>query len=251
MKQIDEYLDSLYKEDKSKETISLKLEMKEHLLESVKELKDEGYSQEQAIKISIDRFDGGVEMEDELQGIIRQAWFEKNNIKNMMTSLFRNILIVSVIVYVGLTFYNNRLIDYHTELYNKVSKDLHTTIADINNPKQYKNKLDNMLNEKYGEIKQLKIYSNENNELEGNLKYNYTKGNLENTLYFESDNNNEFDNANKLHFELGIKGGLYLISDKLLLLDLFVGLAGFIGFILSNLDMLDKFYVNRKYKESL
>ncbi|MPM77078.1 hypothetical protein SDC9_124078 [bioreactor metagenome] len=167
-----------------------------------------------------------------------------------MTSLFRNILIVSVIVYVGLTFYNNRLIDYHTELYNKVSKDLHTTIADINNPKQYKNKLDNMLNEKYGEVKQLKIYSNENNESKENLKYNYTKGNLANTRYFESSND-DLGNVNKLHFELGLKGGLYLISDKLLLIDLFVGLAGFIGFVLSKLDMLDKFYVNRKYKESL
>ncbi|MBN9645488.1 hypothetical protein J0L31_00725 [Terrisporobacter glycolicus] len=250
MKQIDEYLDSLYKEDKSKETISLKLEMKEHLLESVKELKDEGYSQEEAIKISIDRFDGGIEMEDELQGIIKQAWFEKNNIKNKMTSLFRNILIVSVVVYACLTFYNNKMIDYHTQIYDKVSKDLHRTIADINNPKQYKNKLDNMLNEKYGEVKQLKIYSNVNNESKENLKYNYTKGNLANTRYFESSND-DLGNANKLHFELGLKGGLYLISDKLLLIDLFVGLAGFIGFVLSKLDMFDKFYVNRKYKEIL
>ncbi|MCC3866866.1 permease prefix domain 1-containing protein [Terrisporobacter mayombei] len=250
MKQIDEYLDNLYKEDKSKETISLKLEMKEHLLESVKELKDEGYSQEDAIKISIDRFDGGVEMEDELQGIIKQTWFEKNNIKNKMTILFRNILIVSVVVYACLTFYNNKMIDYHAQIYDKVSKDLHTIIADINNPKQYKNKLDNMLNEKYGEIKQLKIYSNENNESKENLKYNYIKGNLANTIYFESSND-DLGNANKLHFELGVKGGLYLISDKLLLIDLFVGLAGFIGFILSKLDMLDKFYVNGKYKESL
>lgn len=250
MKQIDEYLDSLYKEDKSKETISLKLEMKEHLLESVKELKDEGYSQEEAIKISIDRFDGGIEMEDELQGIIKQAWFEKDNIKNKMTSLFRNILIVSVVVYACLTFYNNKMIDYHTQIYDKVSKDLHRTIADINNPKQYKNKLDNMLNEKYGEIKQLKIYSNVNNESKENLKYNYSKGNLVDTIYIESSND-DLDNANKLHFELGLKGGLYLISDKLLLIDLFIGLAGFIGFILSKLDMLDKFFVNRKYKESL
>lgn len=250
MKQIDEYLDSLYKEDKSKETISLKLEMKEHLLESVKELKNEGYSQEEAIKISIDRFDGGIEMEDELQGIIKQAWFEKDNIKNKMTSLFRNILIVSVVVYACLTFYNNKMIDYHARIYDKVSKDLHTTIADINNPKQYKNKLDNMLNEKYGEIKQLKIYSNVNNESKENLKYNYSKGNLVDTIYIESSND-DLDNANKLHFELGLKGGLYLISDKLLLIDLFIGLAGFIGFILSKLDMLDKFFVNRKYKESL
>ena len=250
MKQIDEYLDSLYKEDNSKESISLKLEMKEHLLESVKDLKNEGYSQEEAIKISIDRFDGGIEMEDELQGIIKQAWFEKNNIKNKMTSLFRNILIVSVVVYACLTFYNNKMIDYHGRIYDKVSKDLHTTIADINNPKQYKNKLDNMLNEKYGEIKQLKIYSNVNNESKENLKYNYSKGNLVDTIYIESSND-DLDNANKLHFELGLKGGLYLISDKLLLIDLFIGLAGFIGFILSKLDMLDKFFVNRKYKESL
>ncbi|MCC3866346.1 permease prefix domain 1-containing protein [Terrisporobacter petrolearius] len=250
MKQIDEYLDSLYKEDKSKETISLKLEMKEHLLESVKELKDEGYSQEEAIEISIDRFDGGIEMEDELQGIIKQAWFEKNNIKNKITSFFRNILIVSVVVYACLTFYNNKMIDYHTQIYDKVSKDLHTTIADINNPKQYKNKLDNMLNEKYGEVKQLKIYSNENNESKENLKYNYTKGNLADTIYLENSND-DLDNSNKLYFEIGLKGGLYLISDKLLLIDLFIGLAGFIGFILSKLDMLDKFFINRKYKESL
>ena len=250
MKQIDEYLDSLYKEDKSKETISLKLEMKEHLLESVKELNDEGYSQEEAIKIYIERFDGGIEMEDELQGIIKQAWFEKNNIKNKMISLFRNILIASVVVYACLTSYNNKMIDYHTQIYDKVSKDIHRTIADTNNPKQYKKKLDNMLNEQYGEVKQLKIYSNVNNESKENLKYNYTKGNLANTIYFESSND-DLGNANKLHFELGLKGGLYLISDKLLLIDLFVGLAGFIGFVLSKLDMFDKFYVNRKYKESL
>lgn len=58
MQRIDDYIDSLFKNiDKSSiEVQDLKNEMRGHLMESVRELMKEGYTEEESIKIALERF---------------------------------------------------------------------------------------------------------------------------------------------------------------------------------------------------
>ena len=58
MKKIEEFVNSIYRNvDGNKDEINeLKQEMRMHLLESVHDLKQEGKSEEQAIRIAIENF---------------------------------------------------------------------------------------------------------------------------------------------------------------------------------------------------
>ncbi|MGL5380615.1 permease prefix domain 1-containing protein [Clostridium sp.] len=56
MENINKYLDNLYKMDNSKEALELKEEMRQHLLDSVEELKNDGLDEATAIKMAINRF---------------------------------------------------------------------------------------------------------------------------------------------------------------------------------------------------
>lgn len=58
MKEIDRYVDKIYKnmDKKSKEIQDLRNEMKVHLVNTVEELKSSGYSEEESIEIAIKRF---------------------------------------------------------------------------------------------------------------------------------------------------------------------------------------------------
>ena len=56
MKQIDEYLNNLYKGLVNSEVSESKEEMKIHILEVVNELKQEGKGEQQAIEIALERF---------------------------------------------------------------------------------------------------------------------------------------------------------------------------------------------------
>jgi hypothetical protein len=64
MKQIEAFVDEVYHSvgGNKKEIEELKVEMKNHLLEAVHELKSEGKSEEEAINIAIERFGGETEM---------------------------------------------------------------------------------------------------------------------------------------------------------------------------------------------
>lgn len=66
MKRIDEYLNKLYKGDNSKDALELKEEMRQHLFESVAELKNEGLDEETAINTAIDRFDDSTYLRNDL-----------------------------------------------------------------------------------------------------------------------------------------------------------------------------------------
>ena len=72
MKQIEVFVDSIYKNTKGnhEEIQELKAEMKNHLLEAVHELKAEGKTEKEAIELAIDRFGG----EKELRSIIGQLF---------------------------------------------------------------------------------------------------------------------------------------------------------------------------------
>lgn len=58
MKKIEDYVDKLYRNAKgdAKEIKDLKMEMKSHLIETVEELKSEGFSEDEAIQVAKERF---------------------------------------------------------------------------------------------------------------------------------------------------------------------------------------------------
>ncbi|WP_186673927.1 permease prefix domain 1-containing protein [Sporosarcina sp. BP05] len=56
MKQIEQFVNSIYAHLSGKEAKELKQEMRSHLLETVEELKAEGKSEQEAVSIALDRF---------------------------------------------------------------------------------------------------------------------------------------------------------------------------------------------------
>lgn len=70
MKKINEYLDNLYKGDNSKDALELKEEMRQHLLESVAELKSDGLDESIAIKMAIDRFGDSESLRKDLSSFL-------------------------------------------------------------------------------------------------------------------------------------------------------------------------------------
>lgn len=72
MKIIEEYLESLYKNENNKEIQDLKEELKEHLTTSANEFIENGCNVEEAQNKAIERFDGGGEISVELLSIFKQ-----------------------------------------------------------------------------------------------------------------------------------------------------------------------------------
>ncbi|MCC0645718.1 MULTISPECIES: permease prefix domain 1-containing protein [unclassified Clostridioides] len=72
MKIIEEYLETLYKNENNKEIQDLKEELREHLTTSANEFIENGYNIDEAQNKAIERFDGGGEMSVELRSIFKQ-----------------------------------------------------------------------------------------------------------------------------------------------------------------------------------
>lgn len=75
MREIDNYIDLLYKNfDKTSEiNEELKEEMKSHLIDTVEELKEEGFSEKESIKIALDRFGEISEIRGELKTVAEKG----------------------------------------------------------------------------------------------------------------------------------------------------------------------------------
>jgi hypothetical protein len=81
MDKIEKYINSIYRDtdDKSNETLDLKQEMTIHLKQAVKELQDNGVSEEESIRIAIERFGEGFQIRGELSQVVKfQKFFAKS-----------------------------------------------------------------------------------------------------------------------------------------------------------------------------
>lgn len=90
MKQIEAFVDSVYQNvgGNKKEIKELKAEMRSHLLEAVHELKEEGKSEEEAVRLAIERFGGEQEMRSEISQVYRkQKLFAKGVLFAALTVL--------------------------------------------------------------------------------------------------------------------------------------------------------------------
>ena len=91
MSKIDKYIENIYKDfDKGDEEVKvLKEEMKAHLYDKVEELKCQGHSEEESIKIALESFGEENKVSDELEDIItKQNW------------LFKVLRIVAVVLFI-------------------------------------------------------------------------------------------------------------------------------------------------------
>lgn len=164
MKLVDEYLDRLYKNDNNKITLELKQEMREHLIESVNELKLQGLNEEEACKKAIERFDDGAEMQQELHSIIKELSLSLDTHKSKIKGIRRMLCFISIITFLisGLMwYYNNSLQKNRNDLGISFDKEIRKLSEkyDMTKVDEYKLELESLLNEeKYSKIKAFRLH---------------------------------------------------------------------------------------------
>ena len=164
MKLVDEYLDKLYKNDNNKITLELKQEMRDHLIESVNDLKLQGLSEEEACKKAIERFDDGTEMQQELHSIIKELSLSLDTHKSTIKGIRRMLCFISIITFFisGLMwYYNDSLQKNRHDLGKSFDKEIRKLAEkyDMTKVDEYKLELERLLNEeKYSKIKAFRLH---------------------------------------------------------------------------------------------
>lgn len=150
MKIIDEYLNSLYTNDKSKEVKELKEELRGHLLTSANDFIAKGYSEEDAQLEAINQFDDGTEMLKDLHKALNESKKNNEKLNKKFINIFRNIFILSVIVGLATMVYGDRLMDkieyIPVRLGGEVSKIEYE--KNIYKPEIYKDQIEKLLKDK-------------------------------------------------------------------------------------------------------
>jgi hypothetical protein len=118
MTKIDSYLESVFRDsDKSQETNDLKQEMRSHLEHSIKELQESGFTEEESVKVAIDRFGDEFQIRKELTQVLRfQKMFNKNILK--VSLAFLALCIIMLIT----SFYKEST---YRERYNAMNEQIH------------------------------------------------------------------------------------------------------------------------------
>ncbi|MGH4124245.1 MAG: permease prefix domain 1-containing protein [Clostridium sp.] len=134
MKQIDKYVNSVYKHvgGNKEEIEALKYEMKNHLVQLIEELKSEGNSEDESISIAISRFGEENQIENELIGIFK---FVNKNAKKalIIAGVFLLITIISRSVsIIGTDIYWKQILTRNDEIYKIMSSYRKDNIDSIN-----------------------------------------------------------------------------------------------------------------------
>ncbi|MFR4161417.1 MAG: permease prefix domain 1-containing protein [Paraclostridium sordellii] len=150
MKIIDEYLNSLYANDKSQEVKDLKEELKGHLVASTNEFIAKGYSKEDAQLEAINQFDDGAEMLKDLHKALNESKKDNERLNKRFINVFRNIFILSLIVGLATLVYSDRLVDKVEYLRYDLRGELYKAgIEDkMDKPETYKKQLESILKDK-------------------------------------------------------------------------------------------------------
>jgi hypothetical protein len=98
VKEIDNYINSIYKnaDDNVDEIGEMKSVMRQHLIETVEELKREGKSESESIKIAIERFGEAASIKDELTNVV--TFNRKHFSISLYASLAMIVMLLSIIV---------------------------------------------------------------------------------------------------------------------------------------------------------
>lgn len=191
MKIIDEYLNSLYINDRSKEVKDLKEELRGHLVTSTNEFISKGYSEEDAQHEAINQFDDGADMLKDLHKALNESKKDNEKLNKKFINIFRNIFILSLIVGLATMVYADRLVDKVEYLaYDLRGKLYKAGIEDrIDKPETYKKQFENILKDK--EFKYIRFA-------------NITLASEEKPIYRYSDNSNQTKSMAMRGVSLGI-----------------------------------------------
>ena len=139
MEVINNYIDSLYKNDNSQEVLELKEELKEHLIMSANEFIKEGYEEQDAYEMAIKKFDGGSDMLKELYFTLKENKKdikETNKVVKIITRISGVMFILCLITSTILTsskafsYIHDKQYTYWEQVNLNISQELNKIIKD-------------------------------------------------------------------------------------------------------------------------
>lgn len=232
MKIIDEYLISLYKNDKSKEIKELKEELREHLITSSEDFISQGYSEEDAQNKAIKQFDGGTEMLKDLHKSLKESKAFNEKLNKRMINIFKNTAILSLIVCLSMMLlrcYINEKI-YNIQDIMELKLDIIVTKKDLYNTKTYENELKDLLNTKeFKYVKYLEIGTTKDEKFI--YKYKDKDVNKEELINLAGNSIGLTSKGDRAVFYVGIDYKPILISYIIFGCSFCIGIASFIIYI--------------------
>lgn len=228
MEVINNYIDSLYKNDNSQEVLELKEELKEHLIMSANEFIKEGYEEQGAYKMAIKKFDGGSEMLKELYFTIKENKKEikqTNKVAKIITRISGIMFILCLITGTILTYHKtvNYIYDkpftYWQQVNSNISKELNKIIKDKDIKKDignYKDDISKLLSSsKFNkDVIVMRGYESAHKQIGETYEPSsilYTYGNdLTKDYMFMNGETVENDRGQKLYYNLKLTKPLYL-----------------------------------------
>ena len=228
MEVINNYIDSLYKNDNSQEVLELKEELKEHLIMSANEFINEGYEELDACEMAIKKFDGGSEMLKELYFTLKEnkkEIKETNKVAKIITRISGVMFIICLITSTILTYHKtvNYIYDkpfiYWQQVNSNISKELNKIIKDKDVKKDidsYKDDISKLLSSSKFNKDVILMYGYESSHKQvwetyepSSILYTYGKDVTKDYMFMNGETV-ENDRGQKLYYNLKLTKPLYL-----------------------------------------
>lgn len=228
MEVINNYIDSLYKNDNSQEVLELKEELKEHLIMSANEFINEGYEEQDACEMAIKKFDGGSEMLKELYFTLKEnkkEIKETNKVAKIITRISGVMFIICLITSTILTYHKtvNYIYDkpfiYWQQVNSNISKELNKIIKDKDVKKDidsYKDDISKLLSSSKFNKDVILMYGYESSHKQvwetyepSSILYAYGKDVTKDYMFMNGETV-ENDRGQKLYYNLKLTKPLYL-----------------------------------------
>ena len=228
MEVINNYIDSLYKNDNSQEVLELKEELKEHLIMSANEFINEGYEEQDAYEMAIKKFDGGSDMLKELYFALKEnkkEIKETNKVAKIITRISGVMFILCLITSTILTYHKtvNYIYDkpfiYWQQVNSNISKELNKIIKDKDVKKDidsYKDDISKLLSSSKFNKDVILMYGYESSHKQvwetyepSSILYTYGKDVTKDYMFMNGETV-ENDRGQKLYYNLKLTKPLYL-----------------------------------------
>ena len=228
MEVINNYIDSLYKNDNSQEVLELKEELKEHLIMSANEFIKEGYEEQDAYEMAIKKFDGGSDMLKELYFTLKENKKdikETNKVAKIITRISGVMFIICLITSTILTYHKtvNYIYDkpfiYWQQVNSNISKELNKIIKDKDVKKDidsYKDDISKLLSSSKFNKDVILMYGYESSHKQvwetyepSSILYTYGKDATVDYMFMRGETV-ENDRGQKLYYNLKLTKPLYL-----------------------------------------
>lgn len=228
MEVINNYIDSLYKNDNSQEVLELKEELKEHLIMSANEFINEGYEEQDACEMAIKKFDGGSEMLKELYFTLKEnkkEIKETNKVAKIITRISGVMFIICLITSTILTYHKTvnyiygKPFIYWQQVNSNISKELNKIIKDKDVKKDidsYKDDISKLLSSSKFNKDVILMYGYESSHKQvwetyepSSILYTYGKDVTKDYMFMNGETV-ENDRGQKLYYNLKLTKPLYL-----------------------------------------